>query len=343
MSDVLADQRVALKHGAGGRAMRQLIEDVFLERITPLPGAVGPDAMDDGAALPVGERWLVVTTDSHVVRPVFFPGGDIGRLAVCAAVNNLAVMGATEILGLTCAVVLEEGYPRTDLEHIQQSIHNACREAGTSVIAGDTRVMGLGEVDGIILNTTGVALASSVVRDNALRAGDVLIVTGTAGDHGMAILAARRGLTVESAILSDVAPLNGLIRLALEAANGALSAMKDPSRGGLASALAEMARKSGVAVVVRERDIPLSAQARAARDWLSIDPLHVANAGSAIIGVRPAAADRVLQALRSHPLGRSAAIVGECTEGIAGEVLLDTGTALRSLIEPDGEPPPRLT
>lgn len=342
MTEVLARERIALKHGAGGRAMRTLIEEVFLDRITPVPGVVGPEAMDDGAALPVGEQWLVVTTDSHVVQPVFFPGGDIGRLAVCGTVNDLAMMGATEVLGLTCAVVIEEGYARADLERIQQSIHIACREAGTSVVTGDTKVMGRGEIDGVVLNTTGLALTSTVVRDNALRPGDVLLVTGTMGDHGMAIVAARHDLALEGGLASDTAPLNGLIRLALEAANGAISAMKDPTRGGLASALHEMAQKSGVAMLIRENAVPLSPQVRAAGELLGIDPLNVANEGKAVIGVRPAAAERVLQALRSHPLGRHAAIVGECTEQRPGEIVVDTGFGRRLLVEPEGEPLPRI-
>jgi hydrogenase expression/formation protein HypE len=342
MTHVLADERVTLKHGAGGRAMRALIEEVFLDRIVPVPGAVGPEAMDDGAAIPVGDQWLVVTTDSHVVHPVFFPGGDIGRLAVCGTVNDLAMMGATEVLGLTCAVVIEEGYARADLERIQQSIHHACREAGAPVVAGDTKVMGRGEIDGIVLNTTGFALTRVVVRDNGLRPGDVLIVTGTIGDHGMAIMAARHDLGLDGALASDTSPLNGLVRVALDAARGAISAMKDPTRGGLASALHEMAQKSGVGMAVRDGAIPLSPQVRAAGELLGIDPMNVANEGKAVIGVRADAAERVLQALRAHPLGGQAAIIGECTGDRPGEIVVDTGFGRRLLVEPEGEPLPRI-
>lgn len=342
MADVLTGERVALKHGAGGRAMRTLIEEVFLAGLTSTPGIVGPEAMDDGAALPVGGQWLVVTTDSHVVHPVFFPGGDIGRLAVCGTVNDLAVMGATEVLGLTCAVVIEEGYARADLERIQRSIHDACREAGAAVVTGDTKVMGRGEIDGVVLTTTGLAMTRVLVRDNGLRPGDVLLVTGTIGDHGMAVMAARHDLALEGPLASDTAPLNGLVRLALEAADGAISAMKDPTRGGLASALHEMAQKSGVGMTVMEREIPLSPQVRAAGELLGIDPLNVANEGKALIGVRPAAAARLLRALRSHPLGRDAAIVGECTAGRPGEIVVDTGFGRRLLVEPEGEPLPRI-
>ena len=342
MAHVESDERISLKHGAGGRAMRSLIEEVFLDRITPVPGSVGADAMDDGAAIPMGDRWLIVTTDSHVVQPVFFPGGDIGRLAICGTVNDLAMMGATEVLGLTCGVVVEEGFARTDLERIQQSIHYACREAGATIVAGDTKVMGRGEIDGVILNTTGVALTGMLVRDNGLRRGDRLIVTGTIGDHGMAIVAARHQLTLDAGLVSDVAPLNGLIRLALEAGGDGITAMKDPTRGGLASALQEMAQKSRVGILLQEPALPISAEVRAAAALLGVDPLHAANEGKAVIAVRVAVADRVLRALRSHPLGRWAAIVGECTDDRPGEVVVDTGFGRSLVAEPDGDPLPRI-
>jgi hydrogenase expression/formation protein HypE len=338
------DERITLRYGAGGQAMRTLIQQVFLEGMAPAGtnGDIGLAAMDDGAALRIGDRWLVVTTDSHVVQPVFFPGGDIGRLAVSGAVNDLAVMGATEVMGLTCAVILEEGFPRADLIRIQRSIRETCEEAGAVVVAGDTKVMGKGELDGIVLNTTGIAITERVVPDCGLRPGDRIVLTGTIGDHGLAVMALRHGLALEGDLRSDVAPLNQLVRIALDSVPGAVVAMKDPTRGGLASALHEMAAKSGVGIVIDETALPITPQVRAAGELLGIDPLHVANEGKAVLGVRPEAAEAVLAALRTHSLGRDAAIVGSCTDERIGAVILDTGFGRRLVTELEGEPLPRI-
>jgi hydrogenase expression/formation protein HypE len=340
---LVADERILMKHGAGGRAMRRLIEEVMTQGLAAQlrPGDSGLGAMDDGAALKVGDKWLIMTTDSHVVHPIFFPGGDIGRLAVSGTVNDLAMMGATDVLGLTCAVVIEEGFSRQDLVRIQGSMRETAAEADAPIVTGDTKVMGRGELDGIILNTTGVALTDHVVTDAGLRAGDLLILTGPIGDHGFAVMAARHGLALEGNLRSDVAPLNGMIRAVLAAAGRSVAAMKDPTRGGVASVVHEMASKARVTIVLDEPSIPMTDEARAAGELLGIDPLHVANEGKAVIGVREDAAADVLAILRAHPLGRQAAIVGRCVEGHPS-VVLDTGVGRRLLMEPEGEPLPRI-
>jgi hydrogenase expression/formation protein HypE len=338
----MIDDHISLKHGAGGGAMRALIEQIFAAGFGDVPNGVGLSAMDDGAAIPLGDGYLVLTTDAHVVQPIVFPGGDIGRLAICGTVNDLAMMGATEPLGLACAVVLEEGFARTDLEAIWASIRDACTEARTTIVTGDTKVMRKGELDRIAITTTGIGFTKRLVRDRGLQPGHKIIVTGTVGDHGLAILATRRELALATILRSDVAPLNGLIRRALVVGDGGISAMKDPTRGGLASALHEMAEKSGTCIVVDEQAVPVRDDVRAVGELLGIDPLIVANEGKAVIGVAPDVADAVLDALRSHPLGRDAAIIGTCTMERPRSVIVETGFGRRLLVEPDGELLPRI-
>lgn len=335
--------RILLKQGGGGRAMRRLIEDVFIRDFAAMPfEGVGLGAMDDGACIPFGDEFIVVTTDSHVIHPIFFPGGDIGRISISGTVNDLAMMGATRILGLTCAVILEEGFPIEELEKIQRSMVAACKEAGGVVVTGDTKVMGRGEVDGIVINTTGIGLTKVPIRDNGLRAGDRIIITGTIGDHGLAVMSLRHSLDLEGDLVSDVAPINSLVAAIVEGAPGAITAMKDPTRGGLASALHEMAAKSKVGVVLEERKVPVTDAARAAGEVLGIDPLHVANEGKAVLGVRAEDAERVLAIIRNHERGRDAAIIGTVTNERPGSIILDTGFGRRLLAEPDGEPLPRI-
>lgn len=331
---------ISLKHGAGGRAMRQLIESVFVEGLAGKVDGVGLAAMDDGAALRVGDQWLILTTDSHVVQPRFFNGGDIGRLSICGTVNDLAMMGATEVLGLTCAVVLEEGFSLEELGRIRDSMKQACKEANAVVVTGDTKVMRKGELDGIVLNTAGVALTDHVIRDCDLKPGDKLIVTGTVADHGITILAARHKLQLEGDLRSDVAPINSLVRFALRA--GGVVALKDPTRGGVSSALHELAAKSGVGIILDELRVPIRQEVRAAAELLGIDPMLVANEGKAIVGVRAESADKVLAAIREHPLGREAAIVGTCIDDWKGKVILDTGFGKRLLAEIEGDQMPRI-
>jgi hydrogenase expression/formation protein HypE len=337
------DERITLKYGTGGGAMRALIEQVFAKGL----GDVGPDgiglaAMDDGAAIRIGDQYLVIATDSHVVQPIEFPGGDIGRLAICGTVNDLAMMGATEPLALTCAAIIEDGFPRDTLKRIWESIRSACEQAGTTIVTGDTKVMGHGELDGLVLNTTGVALTKRLVSDAGLRPGDKILVSGTMGDHGLAIMATRNELALETSLESDVAPINTLVRHALDVGGNGVVALKDPTRGGLSSALHEMAEKSGVGIIIDETSVPLRDDVRSVGELLGIDPLVSANEGKAVFGLRPEQAEAVLDAIRSHPLGRNAAIVGECMAERPGFVILDTGFGSRLLAEAEGELLPRI-
>jgi hydrogenase expression/formation protein HypE len=252
------------------------------------------------------------------------------------------MMGATEPLALTCAVVLEDGFPRADLERIVASMRETAREAGAPIVTGDTKVMGKGEVDGIVMNTTGVALTDRVVTDAGLRAGDLILVTGTIGDHGMAIMSRRHDLRLEGDLRSDVAPLNGLVRAALAAGGEDVVAMKDPTRGGVAGVLHEMAAKGKVGIVIDDPAVPVRDEVRAAGEMIGIDPLLVANEGKAVIAVRAGSVQKVLAALRAHPLGRDAAIVATAVAERPGSVILDTGFGRRLLAEPEGELLPRI-
>jgi hydrogenase expression/formation protein HypE len=332
---------ITLKQGGGGRAMRTLIEKLFVRDFAELPfDGVGVGAMDDGAAIRIGDQWLVITTDSHVIHPIFFPGGDIGRLSICGTVNDLAMMGATSVLGLTCSVILEEGFSLESLETIQRSMVAACRQANAPVVTGDTKVMGRGELDGIVINTCGIGLTQTLIRDNGLKVGDKIIVTGFVAEHGLAVMARRHGIDFDGDLVSDVAPLNSMIAPLLM--TNAVTAMKDPTRGGVASALHEMASKSGVGIVLQQSAIPITPAVHAIGEMLGIDPLHVANEGKALIGVRADAAETIVDVLRSHPLGRQASIIGTCVSERTGSVILDTGFGRRLLAEPDGEPLPRI-
>ena len=334
-----ATGRITLKQGGGGRAMRALIEKLFVRDFAAMPfEGVGVDAMDDGAAMRIGDQWLVITTDSHVIHPIFFPGGDIGGLSISGTVNDLAMMGVTNPSALTCSVILEEGFDVDALQRIQQSMVAACRFAGAPVVTGDTKVMGRGELDGIVINTTGIGLTKTLVRDNGLKVGDKIIVTGSIGEHGLAVMAARHGIEFEGDLVSDVAPINHLVDSILRYA----TAMKDPTRGGVASSLHEMGSKSGVGIIIKEQAVPVTAAVRAIGEMLGIDPLNVANEGKALIGVRGIDAEEVVDILRSHPLGRRAAVIGTCVAERPGSVILDTGFGRRLLAEPDGEPLPRI-
>ena len=335
--------RIGLEHGAGGEATRKLVGETLAAGFSdPEDALVGLADMDDGAVLPVGGENLVVTTDSHVVQPPFFPGGDIGRLAVSGTVNDLAVMGATDVRALTSAVVVEANYPTAELERIADSMAAACEEADASVVTGDTKVMGNGEVDGVVVNTTGVGVAEHVTPDSGLSPDDVVIVTDAIGEHGISLLAEREGIEFGSDLASDVKPLNDLLAVALETGGESIRAMKDPTRMGLAGALNELAEKSGVGIEIREERVPLSSDVKGTGEMLGLDPFQIANEGVAVVGVAPEAAEAVLAALREHPKGENAAAIGKAIDDHHGRVVLDTGFGSRYLREPAKEPAPRI-
>ncbi len=329
--------KVNLMHGAGGEVMGELLQIITNLKHTNA-GGIGLESLDDGAVIPMCGQNVVFTTDSHVVSPIFFPGGDIGRIAVCGTINDLAMMGGRPI-ALSCGMVIPEGFEIADLERIVASMDIALGECGANLVTGDTKVLERGALDTIIINTAGIGIADRVVRDNGLLPGDAIVVSGTIGDHGIAIMAHREGFDFGGQIHSDVAPLWMLVERALAA--GDIHAMKDPTRGGFANAINEMAKKSGVGVVIEEEALPFKKNVKSAAGMLGIDPLEVANEGKVVMGVAPGDAEAVLAALRSHPYGRDAAIVGKVVEG--SHVVMRTAIGGERFIEPPiGDPVPRV-
>jgi len=299
--------RIDLTHGSGGRAMAQLIEELF-EAHFDNPWL---SERNDQACFEVPGGRMVMTTDGFVISPLFFPGGDIGSLAVHGTINDVAMAGARPLY-LACGMILEEGFPLADLRAIVASMAGAAKTAGVPIVTGDTKVVERGKGDGIFITTTGVGVVPEGVEIAADRArpGDAVLLSGTIGDHGTAVLSKRESLSFETALRSDSAALHGLVADMVRAAPG-IHAMRDPTRGGLAALLNEIARESRVGIVVREDDIPVAAAVRGACELLGLDPLYVANEGKLVAFCAPEDADLLLAAMRSHPLGREAAIIGE--------------------------------
>jgi hydrogenase expression/formation protein HypE len=320
--------RIVLGHGGGGLLSAQLVERLFL----PAYGNDVLAALEDQATVSLPGRWgtsaprIAITTDSFVVRPLFFPGGDIGKLAIHGTVNDLAVGGARPLY-LTAAFILEEGLAILELEQIAASMRQACDLAKVALVAGDTKVVDRGKGDGVFITTTGVGLVPEGRRLSirSALAGDRIVVSGSIGDHGIAIMSVREGIEFETVLESDTAPLNGLVEAMLEACSG-IRAMRDPTRGGLSSTLNELAAASRVGVKLDESKIPVRADVRGACELLGLDPLYVANEGKLVAVVAPDEVQRLVAVMRAHPLGREAADIGEVVSAHPGVV------TLRSLI-----------
>jgi len=326
---VPAHDRIVMGHGSGGRLSANLLRDVFLPRFSnPVL-----DRMDDQAVFAIGGSQVAFTTDSFVVQPLFFPGGDIGSLAVHGTVNDLAMSGAVPLY-LSAAFIAEEGLPIGQLHRIAESMAEAAEAAGVLIVTGDTKVVERGKGDGLFINTTGIGIVPAGLRLSAseVRTGDLVILSGCIGDHGIAIMASRAGLEFETTIQSDSAPLHGLVAEML-AASRRIRCMRDPTRGGLSSSLNEIAAMSGVAIEIVEGRIPVRDEVRGACELLGLDPLYVANEGKLIAVVAPDAADEVLAAMRSHPLGRDAAVIGHALGGEPGLVTMKTAFGSTRIVE----------
>ena len=336
---VFKDAQITLSHGSGGKASHDLLDGL----IFPTLGASALGSHDDASVLDVGAERLAFTTDSYVVSPIFFPGGDIGTLAVHGTVNDLAMAGATPLY-LSLGMILEEGLTTSDLRRVMASIATAALEASVRIATGDTKVVPRGKADGIFINTSGVGVLRRGVTlsQSGARPGDRVLLSGHVGDHGMAVMLAREALEIEAQILSDTAPLTALVAALLNAAPGT-RALKDPTRGGVATSLNEIARASAVGIVVEEERIPVHDAVRGACEILGIDPLHIANEGKLLAIVPPGEADAALNALRSLPAGAAAAIVGEVVSEPEGMVLLRTGIGGSRVLDMlVGDPLPRI-
>ncbi len=318
-------EQILLGHGSGGMLTAQLIQNVFV----PAFRNDVLSALEDQATLRISgihnsvqPHRIAFTTDSFVVRPLFFPGGDIGKLAVHGTVNDLAVGGAMPLY-LSAAFILEEGLPLEDLKRIVASMRQACDEAGVSLVTGDTKVVDRGKGDQVFITTSGIGIVSDGVRLSISNAkpGDKIIVSGTIGDHGIAIMSVREGIEFETVLESDTAPLNDLTRIMLEACPS-IRCMRDPTRGGISSATNELALASKVGVRLEESSLPLKPEVKAACEMLGLDPLYVANEGKLIAVVPPEDAEKLLAVMRGHPLGRNATMIGEVVDDHAGMVVM---------------------
>ncbi|MCL7451419.1 MAG: hydrogenase expression/formation protein HypE [Anaerolineae bacterium] len=343
----MSDEVILLAHGSGGKLSHDLVERLFLRHfdnptllqlddaaVLPMPGMSGPAHQPPRAGQPANPR-LAFTTDSYVVSPLFFPGGDIGKLAVCGTVNDLSMSGARP-LWLSAGFIIEEGLPLADLERIVASMASTAEEAGVQIVAGDTKVVDRGSADRLFINTAGVGVVAPDVEmsGDRGRAGDVVLISGTIGDHGMTIMTQREGLQFDSPLVSDCAALNGMVaRLLAAVPAGSIHCLRDPTRGGLATTLNELAARSGVGIEVEEMAVPVRDAVRGSCELLGLDPFYVANEGKLVALVAPQAASAALTALRAHPLGGEANVIGQVTADHPGRVVLRTALGARRVLD----------
>ncbi|WP_224983108.1 hydrogenase expression/formation protein HypE [Geomonas agri] len=311
---------ILLGHGSGGRLSHQLLDELIIPQLSSVPVA----GQNDAALLNIGGIKLAFSTDSYVVDPIFFPGGNIGDLAVNGTVNDLAMMGARPLC-LSVGFILEEGFSKAELAKILASMREAAEAAGVAIVTGDTKVVPKGKGDRIFINTSGIgAVEHNLHIDGAsAQVGDKVIVNGCIGDHGIAVLSAREGLEIDSGIQSDSAPLNGLVADLLPL-GPALHVLRDPTRGGVATTLKEIALQSGVTITLDEKSLPINPGVKGVCSILGLDPLYVANEGKLLAFVAPDQAEAALARMHRHPLGKDAAIIGEVTETSAGKVQMET-------------------
>lgn len=350
------EEYITMLHGAGGSVMHDFVKKYILRFFGDFNvGEISLKDLDDAAVV----NNIVLKSDSYAVKPVFFPGGDIGRLAICGTVNDIAVLGAQPI-AFTCGLILEEGFPLKDLERILQSMRETCIEADVAIVTGDTKVVEEGKLGGCVINTSGIGVRTEALEkniavvkkfrtnfnrrwilDSNLRIGDKIILSGTIGDHGLAVLSAQEGLSFIGDLKSDVQPLNHLIQRLLGEVGGIVS-MKDPTRGGLADALNEFSEKSDVGILIHEDKIPIREPVKAACEMLGLDPLEVGNEGKIVIGVVEEKAEEILGLLRETREGKNAEIIGEVTDAFKGVAMQTVIGGKRIIARPLGDPIPRI-
>ena len=336
----MSEKTILLDHGSGGLASQQLISGLFLKYLDN-PVLHG---LEDSAVLDNYPGRIAFTTDSYVVDPIFFPGGDIGKLAVHGTINDLAMRGAKPLY-LSLAIILEEGMPLDDLERIVISISEACKESGVPIVTGDTKVVPKGKGDKIFINTSGVGIVADglEISSQMAREGDIILLSGTMGDHGITIMTRRAGISIQGKLESDTMPLHRLVQKLLEEIPGSVHTLRDPTRGGVATTLNEIAANSGLAIELREEDLPVRPQVRAACELLGLEPLYLANEGKCLVVVSPDKAEAALKIMRSMPEGTEAAIIGRMVAGKPGRVVINTPIGgMRLVTSLHGQPLPRI-